>query len=260
MTAEAMALRYYENDKIVRNYGERATLFPAENVLIEQFGEHIAGKRVLDIGCGGGRTSARLAAMAKSYVGLDYAAPMVEVCRQRYPALNFVQGDATRLDGFDDDSVDFVLFSYNGIDTMSHAMRLRVLAAVKRVLTPHGWFAFSSHNRDFAHLVRGFDRRAGFAPKSLKRNIINVVSYLKVRHLEEVEPDYAILSHPTCGYCQLNYFITKTAQIEQLHANGFEQITIISWDGRLVTAEEADSRSTSFYYLCRSSAVGGPSS
>lgn len=255
MTAEAEALRHYENAEVVRRYGERSTLYPAEEVLIEQFGEQIDGKRVLDIGCGGGRTSAKLAAMAKSYVGLDYAAPMVEICRQRYPELSFVQGDATRLDGFDDASVDFVLFSYNGIDTMSHAMRLRVFAAVKRVLVANGWLAFSSHNRDYAHIVRWFDPRAGLDPKSLKRNVKNVISYLKVLHLEEIERDYAILSDPICGYCQLNYFITKPAQVDQLRLNGFDEISIISWDGRLVTAEEVDSANVSFYYLCRSSEV-----
>ena len=47
---------------------------------------------------------------------------------------------------FDSASFDFVLFSYNGIDTMSHVNRLRVFDEVFRLLVSGGLFAFSSHN------------------------------------------------------------------------------------------------------------------
>ena len=63
---------------------------------------------------------------------------MVEVCRARYPAFAFRQGDATNMVSLGDASFDFVLFSFNGIDTMPHAQRLQVLAEVRRVLRDDG--------------------------------------------------------------------------------------------------------------------------
>ena len=255
MTPKSLALRHYERDDVVKRYGKRSALFPAEEALIENFGPQIVGKQVLDLGCGGGRTAPRLASIAGTYIGIDYAAPMVDICRERFPDLSFATGDATTLDGFDDASFDFVLFSYNGIDTMDHANRRRVFAAVKRVLVPGGWFAFSSHNRDFTHLVRGFDMRASMSLAGLRMNVRNLISFLKVRHLEQVTRDYAILSDPRAGYGQLSYFITKTAQVEQLLANGFSEVTVLDWQGRLVGNETRDQESMSLYYMCRNAPV-----
>ena len=41
---------------------------------------------------------------------------MIERCKRDLPAYEFIVGDASNLDFAADNSYDFVLFSYNGID------------------------------------------------------------------------------------------------------------------------------------------------
>ena len=39
---------------------------------------------VLDLGVGAGRTSFTFAALVRTYIGIDYAQAMVEICRSRF--------------------------------------------------------------------------------------------------------------------------------------------------------------------------------
>ena len=57
------------------------------------------------------------------------------------------------LDFAADNSYDFVLFSYNGIDHLELPERERALIEMKRVLRPGGLMAFSSHNANFLPVV-----------------------------------------------------------------------------------------------------------
>jgi len=79
---------------------------------------------------------------------------MVDAAKDRYPDREFRQVDARDLSAFADESFDFVLFSYNGLDCVGHADRLQVLAEVHRVVRPGGVFMFSSHNMDWVHRRR----------------------------------------------------------------------------------------------------------
>ncbi len=53
-----------------------------------------AGERILDLGCGTGHLTARIAARGANVVGLDHSAEMLAEARTAYPALQFIQGDA----------------------------------------------------------------------------------------------------------------------------------------------------------------------
>ncbi len=106
------------------------------------------GRAILDLGVGPGRTVPLLRAMSADYVGLDYLPAMVDAARARHPQADIRLGDARDLAGFNDGRFDLVVFSYNGIDSMSHEDRRRVLAQVRRVLAPGGVFWFSTLNLD----------------------------------------------------------------------------------------------------------------
>lgn len=109
------------------------------------------GDAVLDVGVGGGRTTAYLAPKARHYVAVDYCEAMVVAARAKYPQLEFHCADACDLSFLADGSFDVVVFSYNGIDNIpSVAARLACLREVARVLKPRGHFVFSSHN---AHMT-----------------------------------------------------------------------------------------------------------
>lgn len=144
------------------HYESMVGLLPAE---VELFERHIGPRdRVLDLGVGAGRTTAALAERSASYVGLDYAAAMVESCRTRFPDLDFVDGDASDLAMFRDNEFDVVVFSFNGIDCIIPAEgRSRCLAEIHRVLVPGGRLILSSH-RPFV-LVHQSGKLRGVSPK-----------------------------------------------------------------------------------------------
>lgn len=56
-----------------------------------------AGERILDLGCGTGDLSEQIAAAGAHVVGIDTSAEMVAEAQRKYPALEFVQGDALAL-------------------------------------------------------------------------------------------------------------------------------------------------------------------
>jgi ubiquinone/menaquinone biosynthesis C-methylase UbiE len=139
----------YEDLEIVSSYGRNRQLQPPEQTLLDELGPDLGRMEMLDLGVGAGRTAWHFAPHAKTYLGLDYARTMVERCQHDLPAYRFVVGDASDLDFAGDNSYDFVLFSYNGIDHLELPDRERALAEMKRVLRPGGIMAFSSHNANF---------------------------------------------------------------------------------------------------------------
>nr|WP_311170994.1 methyltransferase domain-containing protein [Halobellus sp. ZY16] len=53
-----------------------------------------ADERILDLGCGTGHLTARIADSDAEVVGLDRSAEMIETARERFPDHRFVQADA----------------------------------------------------------------------------------------------------------------------------------------------------------------------
>ena len=133
--------------EVVHEYTHQMVgLMPGEQAMFDEY--LVPGASVLDLGVGGGRTTRYLAERAGRYIGLDYAPQMVEACRARFPALDFVVGDASDLHDFRGGEFDAVVFSWNGIDYIHpEERRLRCLTEVHRVLRAGGTFLFSSHNR-----------------------------------------------------------------------------------------------------------------
>lgn len=161
----------YEAAPIVAMYARDHALQRPEQVLFERLHSRLATMDVLDLGVGAGRTSRHLAG-ARSYLGVDYSTAMVEACRRELPTLRFVTGDARRLDFVADESVDLVLFSYNGIDHADAAGRRRILHEMRRVLRPGGLMILSSHNA--AHvpeIVRRFAFRPGATFRETLRSL-----------------------------------------------------------------------------------------
>jgi ubiquinone/menaquinone biosynthesis C-methylase UbiE len=138
-------LRTYSDPSVVDQYDRARELLPEER---ELFARHVKpGQRVFDIGVGAGRTTPFLAEGASRYVGIDYAAPMVERCRERFPNLEFEVADAADLSRWEANSFDVAVFSFNGLGTLpTDEARERCIREVARVLSPSGLFIFSIHN------------------------------------------------------------------------------------------------------------------
>ena len=138
-------LRVYSAPEVVDHYVRAEGLFPAERYL---FAKYIpAHSDVLDVGVGGGRTTAYLSARADRYLGVDYSDSMVHECQRRFPALDFMLADATDLAAIPDGSFDCAVFSFNGIDYIgSDEARIACLRELRRVTREAGHIIFSSHN------------------------------------------------------------------------------------------------------------------
>ena len=113
-----------------------------------------AGKRVLDVGCGGGILAERFAADGANVVGVD---PMFACCRagREHAASSSLVIDYARMRG---ESLSFASGSFDVVvaaDVLEHVDDLpRVLGEVSRVLRPGGCFLFDTINRTWlARLV-----------------------------------------------------------------------------------------------------------
>lgn len=105
----------------------------------------VAGKRVLDAGCGDGTYSGWLADRGADVVGIDVSRAMIDVARDRYgDGVEFRRADiADALEDVDDGRFDLVLCQH----VLSHLPSLEEpYAEFARVLESGGTLVVSTHN------------------------------------------------------------------------------------------------------------------
>jgi len=248
MTIDSTSKSYYERPNVVQDYlNDQPWLRPEEEMILKRYEASICGKRVLDIGCGAGRLTIALKALTQDYIGIDYSEGMIKACKKKFESLKFVHCDASDMTVFDDESFDFVFFTFNGIDCMSHEKRMKILREIHRILQYDGVFAFSSHNLDDRRHVTAFN----IFDINIFNNIKNILSYLKTRKHQIRTETYAILSDPLDGFGQLTYFIRKPDQVMQLKQNGFGDVEILNCKCQFTESESAERDSKWFWYICK---------
>jgi ubiquinone/menaquinone biosynthesis C-methylase UbiE len=97
------------------------------------------GRHVLEVACGTGHLAEHAVACGATVVGIDVAAPMVALARQRVPTATFQEGDAEALP-FENEHFDVVLCCFGLLHFTQPAQALRKAA---RVLKPGGTCAFT---------------------------------------------------------------------------------------------------------------------
>src|SRR5208283_5182846 len=142
---EAANLRTYRAPEVASHYAALNYLTPCERLLFATYVK--PGMAVLDLGVGGGRTTPYLSKIASRYVGVDYSDAMIQACRRKCSALDFVLADASDLSVFANASFEAIVFSFNGLDyVVPSEKRLRCLRECNRVLRPGGVLIVSCHN------------------------------------------------------------------------------------------------------------------
>ena len=124
--------RYDDDDNATRDLDAR---------VVRQSPLHLAGARVLELGCGTGKNSQWLAAQARELVALDFSPGMLDVARRRVRAahVRFVEHDITRPWPVDSASCDVVI----GNLVLEHVRDLGpIYTEAARALRPGGELYF----------------------------------------------------------------------------------------------------------------------
>lgn len=151
-------LAVYNRADVTAHYALLSYLTPCEQVLFEQYVR--PGSAILDLGVGGGRTTPYLSEKASRYVGVDYAAGMIQACRMKYPHLEFRIADASDLSSFRDHEFDAIVCAFNGIDyVVPDEARSACFSECYRILRSGGIFLFSSHNPRSVLIRSGWNRQ-----------------------------------------------------------------------------------------------------
>lgn len=244
--------RSYERREVAEKYAI-THLQNAEALILAKYADKVLGKRILDLGCGGGRTAFFLMQLSRDYVGVDYSEQMVNVCTRRFPGREFHVCDARDLSRFKDGSFDFVLFSFNGLDSVDHVGRLKVLAEIHRVMDDQGLFVFSSHNVNCGDKDRAPRMEFCYNPRRLAGNATRYLRQVRNRKrlMKKVvhTPDYSILNDPAVDWSLLNYYISVPGQVKQASRAGFEIIDIWDCEGRQLARDDVSGKATWVYYV-----------
>ncbi|HET6361708.1 MAG TPA: class I SAM-dependent methyltransferase [Gemmatimonadota bacterium] len=257
---------YFDRADVVSEYASFEFLQPPEKRILEELRPRLPGARMLDVGVGAGRTTLHFAPLVREYVGIDLSPSMIEACRKRFSGtswnVTFEIADIRDLGGFDSASFDFVLFSFNGIDTVGGLDdRSAALAEIHRVCRPGGLFCFSSTNLRFAlfrasmfaslwRFLLSHPRTAVRHPKRLRRFIAESKRWKRLNptlhtlaiqggglvvedrsRFEFVEGFY---ESPRERIRVEKYYIMPRKQAEQLEAVGFRDLRTFGMDGHEV--------------------------
>ena len=219
--------RVYESKLFVEDYLPQLEFQKPELAILEELRSELPKWKMLDIGVGAGRTTKHFAGLAKEYVGIDYSTAMIKVCRKRFPLYRFEVRNAEDLSLLDDAYFDFVLFSFNGIDSVEHQERLAILREIRRVTKKGGYFAFSTHNLN--SWSQGHPFRFSKNPVEFSLIMYNFLLNGKVwgatKKIER-KPQYAMIYHKYKDFLFRTYFITPCEQLKQLKDAGFSDIKI----------------------------------
>ena len=253
----------YNVSSVVEEYAAYSHLQPPERTILEFLRGKLPTMSMLDIGVGGGRTTAHFADLVRRYVGADYAEDMVNACRKRFAqapdSVSFQVADARKMPQFADGEFDFVLFSFNGIDGLSHDDRQLVYQEIRRILKPGGYFCFSAHNLNQAASMFTFSRwRLSWNLKKswnyLKKLFLLSRVYNKRADIRELaHKQHAIIIDGAHNYQLKHYYIRPLEQIRQLEPY-FKNVSVYALSGEGKKVEDPQLLKTIdhawIYYLC----------
>ncbi len=146
----------------------------------------LGGDTALDFGCGVGRITFPLSKRFRTCYGIDISPSMIAFARsqiQRGPNCQFIENASTRLERFEDASIDFI---YSAIVLQHIAPRYtrEYLKAFARILRPDGLIAFQlpSHldpdHPDNQRPFRLLQKRLHYRAKSLKQQLAHVLPFI----------------------------------------------------------------------------------
>lgn len=241
-------------------------LMPAERVVLRRLAPRLGQIDMLDLGVGTGRTGWTFAPLVRRYVGVDYSPRMIAAAEERLggdPRVELILGDARDLSAVDG-AFDFVLFSFNGIDAVSPADRVRVLDEVRARLRPGGLFLFSTHSLG----ALPFDTRRSLSPRLAHIRAYRAYAWFKsigyARRIRAINRrldlaaararGWDVVPSMSHGFRINDCYVDPDFQVRQLREHGFDVVAVYDPQGREVTLPNP-SRDPWFDFLCAPAAA-----
>ena len=241
----------YSTPGVHRSYLSEV-LEPSEAASLLRHQPQFAGKTVLDIGVGAGRTTRYLAPLAAHYEAVDYSPDMIGYMQRTMPEIHSQLGDFRDMNMFREATFDFIFATNNVLDNFSHEDRFKALREAHRVLKPGGLIILSSHNLRYSQALSGPSMDWSTNPVRLARNaqkfLLSCRNHRRIRHLRETHPDHALLNDLGHQFAIIHYYATPETVVSQLQTCGFQISTIFDKQGQLVTPGFDTSGSSSLTY------------
>jgi SAM-dependent methyltransferase len=244
----------YRANRVATTY-LRSNLQVPEVLIYVKYSDEIRGSRVLDIGCGAGRTAVFISRWAGTYTAIDYVERMVELCRERCPGVDCTISDVRDMSRFENGSFDAVFFSNNGLDSLVHDDRVQGFREMHRVLREGGLLVFSTHNRDYPGAERGPVFRVSLDPGATLKRLVRYIrcqrNRKRNRQFERTADQYRIINDPAHNYGLVTYYISVRDQVAQLRSLGLELIEAYDLVGNVLDPDAENTTSPWIWYVAR---------
>lgn len=244
----------WHDRRLLRKYARR-DLRPVEVIILLRYRDELT-KRVLEIGCGGGRVTGYLGALSNDVHAFDSSPTMVDYCRRTYPNVSVELADLRNLSKFGDAQFDVVTAWGNVLDILGGMERRRVLHDIRRILSSQGLLIMSSHNLAYAPRIRTPTQLRYHEPARLAVDIARLprayVNRLRLKRYEHTEAGFAILNDVSHDFRALHYYISRDEQAGQFEEEHFELLDCLDDGGLLVLSGDDAAPQSELHYVARS--------
>ena len=221
-------LEVYSSKQVITWYTQLREIIPVEKIIFEKHKALLQQGSLLDIGIGGGRTTAHLLNLCKKYTGIDYSENFVNAVKKQHPEFSCFVMDARDLSTFKNESFDFVNFSFNGMDYVNLEGREKIIFEISRVLKPNGLFFFSTHNKNHPDFNTSPWLNRNNSLLTNIKTFIKLIPFFtrKMRHKknELFSKDFAIINDSAHNYGLMTFYTSPAFLRTQLADAAFGEI------------------------------------
>jgi ubiquinone/menaquinone biosynthesis C-methylase UbiE len=97
MSIDAINRKAMRSREAIEVYAHWNELSTPERLLFARVSNEMRNQPILDVGVGGGRTTAPLLSISRDYTGIDYTEKMLATCRLRFTGVKFLITDSSNM-------------------------------------------------------------------------------------------------------------------------------------------------------------------